>query len=76
VKEKYAELPDNEADLVAIGLMIKREPGFNPARGDWDYAYFEPELGIVQTEEQSAYCAGCHSGASATDQVYVDGWMP
>jgi hypothetical protein len=76
VKEKYAELPDSEADLVAIGLMIKREPGFNPARGDWDYAYFEPELGVVQTEEQSVYCAGCHSGASATDHVYVDGLKP
>jgi hypothetical protein len=76
VKEKYAELPDSEADLVAIGLMIKREAGFNPAHGDWDYAYFEPALGVVQTEEQSTYCAGCHSGASATDHVYVDGLMP
>jgi hypothetical protein len=76
VKEKYAELPESQPDLVAIGLMIKREAGFNPARGDWDYAYFEPELGVVQTEQQSAYCAGCHSGASATDHVYVDGLMP
>lgn len=76
VKEKYAGPKVLEPDLVAIGLMIKRGPGFDPAHGDWDYAYYEPALGIVRTEEQSAYCANCHAGAAATDFVYVDGLKP
>jgi len=76
VKEKYAGPKAVKPDLVAIGLMIKRAPGFDPAHGDWDYAYYEPALGIVQTEEQSTYCATCHAGAAATDFVYVDGLKP
>src|SRR6478609_413454 len=76
VKEKYAGPTTVKPDLVAIGMMIKRSPGFNSAHGDWDYAYYEPALGIVQTAEQSTYCANCHAGAAATDFVYVDGLIP
>jgi hypothetical protein len=76
VKEKYAGPKTVKPDLVAIGLMIKRGAGFDSAHGDWDYAYYEPALGIVRTEEQTAYCANCHAGAAATDFVYVDGLKP
>jgi hypothetical protein len=76
VKEKYAGPETTEADLVAIALMIKRAAGFDVARGDWDYAYYEPALGIVYSAEQSAYCADCHAGAAATDYVFVDGLKP
>lgn len=76
VKEKYAGPDPAQADRVAIALMIKRAPGFDPEHGDWDYAYYEPALGIVQTAEQSAYCAQCHAGAAATDFVYIEGLKP
>jgi len=76
VKEKYAGLQATQAELVAIGLMIKREAGFDSAHGDWDYAYYEPALGVVQTAEQTAYCSKCHAGAASTDFVYVDGLKP
>jgi len=76
VKEKYAGPQAAQPDLVAIGLMIKREAGFDSANGDWDYAYYEPALGIVQSAEQSTYCANCHAGASATDFVFIDGLKP
>ena len=76
VKEKYAGPQASEANLVAIGLMIKRRAGFDPARGDWDYAYYEPALGIVHSAEQTAYCGNCHAGAAATDSVFVDGLTP
>lgn len=75
VKEKYVNGAEG-LELVAIAMMIKREPGFAPAQGDWDYAYYEPQLGTIQTQEQSTYCSGCHSGASATDYVFVDGLEP
>ena len=76
VKEKYAGAPAAPADLVAIALMIKRASGFDPAHGDWEYAYYEAALGIVRSAEQTAYCASCHAGAAATDYVYVDGLKP
>ncbi len=74
VKEKYTFVNDDaELDLVAVALMIKREPGFNQEHADWDYAYYEPELGILQTPAQSAHCADCHAAAAGTDHVYVLG---
>jgi hypothetical protein len=75
VKEKYVPSGTGR-DLVAIAMMIKREPGFAPTQGDWDYAYYEPDLGVIQTKEQSAYCSSCHAGAAPTDFVFVDGLQP
>lgn len=75
VKEKYVATGTGP-ELVAIAMMIKREPGFQPSQGDWDYAYYEPELGVIQTKAQSDYCAGCHIAASETDFVFVDGLQP
>ena len=72
VKEKYVASATGP-ELVAVAMMIKRERGFAPAHGDWDYAYYEPELGMIQTQAQSDYCSGCHVAASETDFVFVDG---
>jgi hypothetical protein len=76
VKEKYVPNLQGQLELVARGLMIKRGPGFDPTRADWDYAYWEPELGVLHTAEQSAYCGACHARTSGTDSVYVDGLRP
>ena len=77
VKEKYVPAPSTAGfELAALGFMIKREPGFAPSHGDWEYAYWEPQLGVVSTTEQSSYCAGCHVGAAETDSIYVDGLKP
>lgn len=76
VKEKYAGPTSLEPDLVAIGVMIKRAAGFDPAHGDWDYAYYEPALGIVQSSAQTEHCGNCHAAAAASDFVYVDGLKP
>jgi hypothetical protein len=77
VKEKYAFADgDTALDLVALGIMIKRQAGFNAAHANWHYAYYEPELGILQTQEQSDYCAGCHAAAAETDHVYLLDLVP
>jgi hypothetical protein len=76
VKEKYVLKTDGKLELVARGFMIKQKAGFDPALGDWDYAYWEPDLGIVHTTEQSQYCGGCHIGGGATDSVFIDGLVP
>ncbi len=76
VKEKYAGPPSSKPDLVALGIMIKRSAGFDSARGDWEYAYYEPALGVIRSAEQSEYCASCHATAAETDHVFVDGLGP
>jgi len=72
VKEKLA-YREGEAEpvLVAIGLMRKRESGFAPEHGDWEFGYWEEEPGLLQGPEASSYCAGCHA-SSPTDFVFMD----
>jgi hypothetical protein len=76
VKEKYVNKTSGGLELVALGFMIKREAGFDAAYKDWEFAYWEPKLGVVVTREQSAYCGGCHAEAKDTDLVFVDGLKP
>jgi Cytochrome P460 len=71
VKEKLAAGTEG-IELVARGFMIKRAAGFNPAAGDWDFAYWEPALGIVSDMTRSAACAGCHASSHAKDFVFFD----
>ena len=54
-----------------VGGMIKREPGYDPAHGDWEYFYFEDPDKIERGKIGS--CVGCHGGAAARDYVF-GGW--
>ncbi|MEO8179065.1 MAG: cytochrome P460 family protein [Deltaproteobacteria bacterium] len=72
VKEKLVYLAGApEPVLVAIGVMLKHEPGFDREQGDWEFAYWEPEPGLLEGRDESTYCAGCHA-SSPTDFVYLD----
>jgi hypothetical protein len=64
IKEKYPlHLPNTPPDAVAA--MIKREPGYDPDHGDWEYAYeqrkAEPENKVVRGK--LSHCIACHKGA-------------
>jgi hypothetical protein len=71
VKEKLDYRPNAEPLLVAIGIMLKHEPGFDPEHGDWEFGYWEEEPGLIDGPDQSAYCADCHA-SSPTDFVFLD----
>lgn len=70
VKEKLV-LTDTGYELAALGIMIKREPGYDAASGDWQFGYWEPEPGMLSGPEEQASCGSCHAVAS-TDFVYLD----
>lgn len=70
VKEKVA-WRDGAWELAALGLMIKREPGFDPSHGDWQFGYWDPELGMESGSEAQVSCGDCHAFAG-TDFVYAD----
>jgi hypothetical protein len=72
VKEKLS-YRDGVAEpvLVAIGIMLKHEPGFDSEHGDWEFAYWEEAPGLIASPDQSAYCAACHA-SSLTDFVFLD----
>jgi len=75
VKEKLVPR-DGGLAVVALGLMIKRQPGFDPAHGDWDFAYWEQEAGLESGPAQSAHCGDCHAAARGTDFVFAHSLAP
>ncbi len=55
----------------AIGGMVKRRAGYNPAGGDWEYFYQEGsklESGLLTN------CVECHASAAAHDHVFAS-WI-
>ena len=70
VKQKLLDTQPG-AKVVALGIMIKHAAGFDPARRDWEFGYWEEALGLSSGAEAASSCGGCHAG-SATDFVFVD----
>lgn len=68
VKEKLVRNSASGFDLAALGIMIKRGPGFDAQHGDWEFGYWEPESGM---SSDAIACGSCHSG-SKTDFVFLD----
>jgi hypothetical protein len=68
VKEKYADGLAS-GPLQGYAVMVKREAGYDPVAGDWEYAYvaLAPERRV--SRGRLAECAGCH--ASARDRDYL-----
>lgn len=70
IKEKHPELltaykaPANE-----FGAMIKREVGYDPENGDWEYAYVVRGPAKEVTRGRLASCIDCH--AHMTDRDYL-----
>jgi hypothetical protein len=51
-----------------VGGMIKREKGYDPEHGDWEYFYFEDPAKVESGRITS--CVACHAGAATTDYVF------
>lgn len=68
VKEKYPSADAGEPE--ALGVMIKRAPGFDPAGGDWEYLYWTPGSGWTRGADASASCQACHAQISDLDYVF------
>ena len=69
VKEKhydnFAKGPPPE-----YGAMIKREPGYDPANGDWEYLYVEQKPEKKVTRGLLHMCIECHSHAKEKDYLF------
>jgi hypothetical protein len=68
VKEKWWNEKDNRP--AAYAAMIKKEPGYDPEHGDWEYVYVS--LGEKTTVERGRLesCRDCHAGAVAKDYLF------
>ena len=68
VKEKLARQDSLEPELLTV--MIKREKGFNPQTGDWEFMVTNGAGTEPQARGKLNSCQACHTSMSATDFTY------
>ena len=56
------------ARKTGVGGMIKRQSGYDPTHGNWEYFYYETLDSITAGRVQN--CIGCHEKASKSDYVF------
>lgn len=71
VKEKLAS--GSTAEAVELGVMIKRDLGFDPAAGDWEFLFAEGKKPVVYQRELTANCRACHATRASSDYVFRAG---
>jgi hypothetical protein len=69
VKEKHTDIFAKEP-AAEYGAMVKREPGYDPAHGDWEYVYvvLKPEKRVSRGRLES--CVECHAHAKDQDHLF------
>ena len=75
VKEKYisglgAESHQDLGPLQEYAVMIKREAGYDPSGGDWEYAYVKLAPERTVSRGRLPECAGCHASAKTRDYLF------
>ena len=68
VKEKLLLKEDTAPELLTV--MVKREKGFNPESGDWEYMVVNGELTKIEGRGKLANCQSCHALKGETDYVF------
>jgi hypothetical protein len=68
VREKL--LTETSLTPELLSVMTKREKGFNPNTGDWEFLVIDGSLGQVQKHHTQVECLVCHSLEKDRDFVY------
>lgn len=67
IKEKLPLSNSTTPELLTV--MVKREPGYNPESGDWEYMVFDGTGQTVQARGKLENCQSCHVMEKDTDYV-------
>lgn len=67
VKEKLPSKDSSSPELLTV--MIKREAGYNPKNGDWEYMALDGAGKEVQARGKLESCQSCHMMVKHTDYV-------
>ena len=59
VKEKLGSADSTKPELLTA--MIKREPGYNPETGDWEYLVLDGSASTIVERGKLTRCSGCHN---------------
>lgn len=67
VKEKLTTKESQSPELLTV--MVKREPGFNPKNGDWEYMVFDGPGEKLFARGKLDKCQACHATYDYQDYV-------
>lgn len=67
VKEKHGSLDSNNPEMLTA--MIKRQPGYNPETGDWEYLVLDGAATTIVEQGKLDRCSGCHRLYKSTDFI-------
>ena len=67
VKEKHGSIDSTKPELLTA--MIKRQPGFNPGNGDWEYLLLDGDASKIVEQGKLTRCSGCHLAYKNSDYV-------
>lgn len=70
VKEKLSTKESSIPELLTV--MKKREAGYDPANGDWEYFVFDGGGRLMQASGKLERCQACHKEEKWTDYVARD----
>jgi len=69
VKEKLLSKDGGAPELLTA--MIKREPGYNPESGDWEFLILDASATyVIGGRGTKANCQSCHALAKNNDYVF------
>lgn len=67
VKEKLATTKSTDPELLTV--MIKREKGYNPSSGDWEYLLLDGPVTKIMKRGKLEGCNSCHTGYKYSDYI-------
>ena len=71
VKESYKKASSGgKGDLTGLTIMVKREAGYDPENGDWEYLNATSALKI-RAQGKLGGCINCHAAAFDSDYVFT-----
>lgn len=73
VKEKFSDPEGKKTELFTA--MVKREKGFNPDGGDWEYFVISGDSKKITQSGKIQSCMECHDTYSSTDYITRDYMM-
>jgi hypothetical protein len=74
VKEKRSAANAPNVELMTV--MVKREKGYNPQSGNWEYAVTDGTGTQVQASGKLSNCQTCHVKEQYTDYVFRTPYVP
>ncbi|MBX3118272.1 MAG: cytochrome P460 family protein [Fimbriimonadaceae bacterium] len=67
VKEKRI---GKEGEIELFTVMRKREKGYNPECGDWEFATVDPKMAKLTSQGKIELCMSCHQEQSKFDYTF------